>query len=45
MISAILLKKIGKGFFSAVENELEDFAEDENLQYMELLLSNAQRDK
>ena len=45
MISALLLEKIGKVFFSQVENELQDFAEDKNLQYMEFLLSKGQRDK
>ena len=45
MMPAGLLEKIGKFVFSEIENQLEQFEEDENIIFLELLFSRGQGDK
>ena len=45
MISTVLLEKIGKFVLSEIENQQEEFEEDENIPFIELLFSRVQGDK
>ena len=45
MISIVLLEKIGKFVLSEIENQPEEFEEDENIPFIELLFSRMQGDK